>query len=125
MKKKSGDSEARERAIQANNVEKMLTKVALDSVLPHANENCETRTTLAESTKGIKKKVVRKKSTSVTRTRLRVGKDLNCTYRVADNCDTATRKLPCCKKWATEPMASTDHFFSSHRSVKQRRDEKK
>jgi hypothetical protein len=27
-------------------MEKLLTKVALDSVLPHANANCETRTTL-------------------------------------------------------------------------------
>src|SRR6267154_3085854 len=44
----------------------------------------------------------------------------------------ATRRLPCWRKWATEPMASTDHFFFKIRkssyhhthSVKQRRNER-
>ena len=42
---KNGNLEERGRVIQDNDV-KMLTKVALDSVFPHANENCEIRTTL-------------------------------------------------------------------------------
>ena len=47
---------------------RMLTKVALDSVFPHANENCETRTTLQNRTK---EKIVRKKGLrSTTRMRL-------------------------------------------------------
>jgi len=38
------------KAIQVNNVI-MLTKVALDSVFAHANENCETRMTLQDRQK--------------------------------------------------------------------------
>ena len=123
--KRKGDLE-KERAIQADKVGKMLTKVALDRVFPHANENCETRMTLQKSTKEKgEKKVVRKKVHRGDWNAFGGGEDLDCTYRVADNCDTATRRLPCCRKWATEPMASTDHFFfqdhlPSHRSVKQR-----
>jgi hypothetical protein len=108
------------------NWEKMLTKVALDSVFPHANENCETRTTLAESTKEKEKeKGSQEKVHERDENAFESRGDLNCTYRVADNCDTATRRLPCCRKSATEPMANADHFFSSHRSVKQRAKEKK
>ena len=85
----------------------MLTKVALDSVFPHANENCETRTTLQNQRK---EKGSQEKVHERNRNVFEGGEDL-CTYRVAGNCDRATRRLPCWRKYATEPMASTDHFF--------------
>jgi hypothetical protein len=70
----------------------ILTKVALDSVFAHADAKCETRMTLKSHQR---ENVVRKRVH--TRGEMeRTGE--SCTYRVADNCDRATRRLPCWRK---------------------------
>lgn len=68
----------------------ILTKVALDSVFPHADEKCENRITLKSHQR-------RNRSQEKVHTRGERAEEI-CTYRVADNCDRATRRLPCWRK---------------------------
>jgi hypothetical protein len=106
----------------------MLTKVALDSVFPHANENCETRTTLQNRQweKGSQEKV----PSSATGTRLR-GAGETCVH--TGWLITATGQLRGCpvggnglrSPWPAQTTFFFSRSYAHHtRSVKQRRNER-
>jgi hypothetical protein len=77
---------AREHRRKRDKANVVLTQEALVRVFAHADEKCENMTTLHI--------ILPSQKNGSTR-------DANgiCeTYRVADNCDNATRRLPCCRK---------------------------